>query len=233
MKKHLFYLIIIAGLAVIIFLQRSCNGGKPCADGGKPKIDIKHDTVYLSSKGDSSYKPKPVSSTKPKISKPEPEPIYIPDGNYDSLFIAYYDLFERFTTTDSMYWELMQRYLTVNLYKDSINLNDKATGKIVATVYLEDSLRSNELWSRNYQYKLELPVINNTTTITIPPKPRFQLYAGIEAFGYNREILDAAGVNLMMKTKRDKVYTLHGGYNLTYRSWYGGLSAHWKIKLRK
>lgn len=236
MKTHLFYWMIILGIAVIILLQRSCDSGKPvviCPEGGKPAITQVSDTTQNNSSGDSSYKPvKPVTRTKPVIVKPEPEVIYVPDGNYDSLLYAYYDITERFTLLDSLHWELMQQFLTINHYRDSINLVDKASGNVVATVYLNDSIRSNELWSRDYLYNLSLPVITNTTTITIPPKPVNQLYAGIEFFG-RKGLIDAAGVNLMLKTKRDKVYTLHGGYNNTYRDWYVGLDTKWKIRLRR
>jgi hypothetical protein len=190
----------------------------PCPEGGKPVITTKSDTVYNPVKGDSTYKPHaPTTST---ATKPTPEDsLYMPIGDYNALV--------------KQYWELVDRFIKVNQYLDSINLIDKATGKSIGKVYLNDSIRSNELWSRNYQYTLSLPTITNTTTITIPPKQRFKLYPGFEVSGFRNKIIDAAGINLTAVTKREKMFSLHAGFNNTYKDWYGGLSMNWLLNLRR
>jgi hypothetical protein len=197
--------ILIIILIVIIFLQR-CGGGHIPSTG----IKIIRDTTWIEKSN--------TINSKPQLIKTEPYAVpidrwnteYLPDTSYKILI--------------KQYEELVRQLLAKNVFSDSIKIDS------IGHIYITDTVSRNLLTGRSTHYNLKYPVIKET--IIIPEKKRIQVYIGgaVQA-GQNRGA-DGVNAGLLLKTKRDQIYGVYGGFNLD-KSFQVGVQMYWKIKIKK
>lgn len=210
--------LIILALVIFLFFSRNPFG---CNPPEKPKIDtvtttkteyIPQPTQYIP-----VYIPSQTGSQPPIVIPPN----YQPSRDYEALI--------------KQYNELVQKYLAVNSYKDSIKLKD-SSGVDVGTVNLQDVISENAIKSRDVNYKLKFPVTTITNTITIrePYVPRNQLYVGGGLTGTTSMPVNGAAAEIWWKNKKDQMYgvdigamSIGGKIQPVY-----GIKTLWKIKLR-
>ena len=193
-----FYLSVIAVLAIIILIQRSCGKSKfPCPDGGKPIITTVIDTQY-------------VDHTVVKTAYKPGKPIYVP-GTVDSFY----------KNVDTL--SILRDYYASRVYNDTVTIDS------IGYAYILDTISKNAIQSRKFKATYKIPVITKETTVVIPPKKKFEMYAGFEGLGFVDEPLDYFGLSFVAKTKKDKMYTLGFGASPTQGI---GIKAGllWKIK---
>lgn len=171
----------------------------------KPKVVTK--TIYI--KHDS------IIYTKPLVVFAEPVKIpgdikFIPDTNYNKL--------------KEQYQELLSHYYTKNVQKDSLKIDS------IGYVLVTDTVYNNLVESRLYEYSIQHPVI--TTTITLPPPARNQIYIGGSLEGNTTNIINQINAGLLLKNKRDQIYGVYAGLNKDGQLQFG-VQLYWKIKLRK
>lgn len=200
--------IVVLILATIIYLQRGNNDAS-----GTQKPDTTSRTVYITQPPVyiPMYVPTPSNSQIPIIIPPN----YQPSGDSQKLL--------------EQYKELVNKFLTQNTYKDSIELKD-TTGAKVGVVNLEDVVSENVIKSRKPSYQLSFP--ETTITIREPYKPRNQLYAGGGLLGNQTQLINGAKAGIFFKNKKDQLYGTEIqkqiGVPVTYN-----ISSYWKIRFGK
>lgn len=116
-------------------------------------------------------------------------------------------------------------YFTKKLYVDTLTLNDS-----LGYVTVSDTLFKNSISGRKFKANVRERVINNTIYIT--PDPVAQFYFG-GTMGFDKQnIVNFAGPSLLLKTKKDQIYSLGVGYSGDKQIGVMG-SIYWKIKLKK
>jgi len=141
---------------------------------------IKTDTVYIP-KTDTTiiYKPKPFLIVKN-------DTIY----KDDTLYLV--EVVQADTAA------ILADYYATRYYKDSAKVD-------YGTVFINDSVSRNRITSRKVITDFNIPVVTNTVTLE---KKRTQLYAGFSFTGNKYQPIYGFGGDLMLKTKRDRVYEL-------------------------
>lgn len=203
-KKYISW-IIIAVLAGIILFQRSC-GSLPGTDKEILKIDGKKYEV-VKRETDTSYVP--VIQTVYKSGKT----IYKEKTLYVSV--------PSFIDTSN----IVEEYFASNVYKDTLKLKD-SLGYITVT----DTISKNSLIGRNWSTHINKIQIDNKIYLKELPRP--QLYIGGSLGAAQGSIVPMAGVNLILKTRKDQLYGIEAGINGSLRGYVQG-SMLWKIKLKK
>ena len=203
-KKYISW-IIIAVLAGIIFFQRSC-GSLLGTDKEIIKIDGKKYEV-VKRETDTSYVP--VIQTVYKSGKT----IYKENTVYVSV------------PSDIDTGSIIKEYFASNIYKDTLKLKD-SLGYVAVT----DTISKNKLVGRNWSTHINKVQIDNKIYLKELPKP--QLYIGGSLGAAQGSIVPIAGVNLILKTRKDQLYGVEAGINESLRGYVQG-SMLWKIKLKK
>lgn len=199
------YLIVIAVLVAIIFLQRSCTSNPSVGSRLSGKPEIKYDTVW---KEVVKFQTKKIKILERDTTFLPGDSIFIPDAKYDKLKLQY---------------ELLAKnYGIRNIYRDSVQLD--TLGFIVVT----DTIQYNTVASRSYLHNYKLP----TVIATVLPQPRRQLYIGGGISIDNGLNLSNLQVGLLYKNRKDQIYGLHTGISQNLQPYFGG-SMYWKIKLKK
>jgi hypothetical protein len=201
-KNKISYLVII-GLVIVILLQRQCTSGTLPEE---PVVITKVDTLWKEVH-DTIKKDVPIYISIP--TKPGPE--YIPSDNCDSL--------------RKQYLVLRDKYITRNVYVDTIKIDTFGIVKVI------DTVQFNRLLTRLSIPDLKIPIITKETTIIKKADPVRQLYIGGNLFG-NQNNLQAITPGLIYKTKKDQIYQANVGLNFDGSITYG-LGMYWKIKLYK
>lgn len=120
---------------------------------------------------------------------------------------------------------ILKDYLATRIYNDTIKVDS------IGFVYLVDTVSRNEILARSFKANYKIPLIKETITTIIPPKPKNQLYVGVEGIGNKQEPISFFGSTLVLKTKKDAMYTAGAGYSVNQ-----GFSLKagvlWKIKLK-
>ncbi len=199
------YLIVIAVLVAIIFLQRSCTPGNNTPSVASSKTEIVYDTIW-----------KDVVKTEYKRLRVlvrdttflPGDTVFKPDTNYDVLKLQYQTL--------------AKNYATRNIYRDSVQLD--TLGFIVIT----DTLQYNSVKSRLYEHNYKLP----TVVGFVQTPPRRQLYIGGGLSINNSLELANIQAGLLYKNKKDQIYGIHTGISQNLQPYIGG-AMYWKIKLKK
>lgn len=115
------------------------------------------------------------------------------------------------------YIDLLNKFLAkISNYIDSVVLKDSA-GKRVGVVKLEDQISENQFTFRKPSYQLSFPVTTNTITITKEAKKRNEIYFGGIIEGSTKNVLNAAGLGLLLKTKKMLFGASMQSTNLTIR----------------
>jgi hypothetical protein len=177
---------------------------------GEPTITIVRDTVYIHH--DSTVYSKPViyKSIVPRIQ--DLPPVIVPDSQSCTFVIDEYN-------------KLRVKYLTQNIYRDTLKIDS------IGQVRIEDTIQNNTLLARKYSYNFRERVITNTVTITNPPKR--QLYYGLSIGATQYGVIDNAGLGVLYKNRNDRIIGLNIGYNIEQKSPQYTLSFYSKLKLRK
>jgi hypothetical protein len=198
--------LLIIGLIIIIFLLRACSGGNSGGDGKTVKIDGKK-YVVVKHQIDTVYRE--VSQTVYREGKTifKDKPIYVP------------------VPKDIDTNEILKDYYTKYIYKDTLKLKD-SLGYITIT----DTIFKNNIHFRIWNAKINQMTIKETIFLKDPPK--VQIFAGGVIGVDNINIINFAGPSLVLKDKKDHLYSLGVGYsNAKSVSVQGGM--FWKISLRK
>lgn len=201
-KNKISYLVII-GLVIVILLQRQCTSGTLPEE---PVVITKVDTLWKEVH-DTIKKDVPIYVSIP--TKPGPE--YIPSDNCDSL--------------RKQYLVLRDKYITRNVYVDTIKIDTFGIVKVI------DTVQFNRLLTRLSIPDLKIPIITKETTIIKKADPVRQLYIGGNLFG-NQNSLQAITPGLIYKTKKDQIYQANVGLNFDGQLTFG-LGTYWKINLNK
>lgn len=132
-------------------------------------------------------------------------------------------------TVDSFYKDvdtaaILQDFYATRIYRDTVAIDS------IGYAYITDTVSKNHIVSRLFSADYNLPVITKETTITIPPKPKTQLYVGVEGIGNKSNPISYFGPSLVLKTKKDQMYTLGAGYGVDGASIKAGVL--WKLKLK-
>lgn len=213
-KKNILSLIIIV-LFILYGLKTGCNGF-----GGQEKP--KADTVYSSH---TEYVQQPAQVI----------PQYIPFQTSSQQPIVIPSQYKPDTTLNGVlrqYMEVLNKYLAKNNYIDSVVLKDTAGNK-VGVVKLEDQISENKFVYRKPTYQLSFPVTTNTITITKEAKKRNEIYFGGLIEGSTKNVLNAAGLGLLLKTKKDAVWGFNAKYQFNNQAINYELSRYFKISFRK
>lgn len=194
-------------LATLLFIMiKSCKGGNAGSfkNDTLSKVVIKyipiHDTSYIDS---------------PVIIKTIPiEEIpanYMPTSTYDSLKVQYVIL--------------RNDFLAKNVYDRKFKVDS------FGYVELQDSVFENKLLKSTFIDSLKFPkiTITNIITNTTLEGPSTQLYFGLGILGNKTDILSGISGNLLLKTKKDKIYSLGAIYNSNQL--YYQFSTYWKIHI--
>jgi len=214
-KKNILSLIIIAFF--ILYGLKTCDGGF-FGNGVKPKAD----TVFS-------------SHTEYVQQQPQIIPQYIPMPSNTQAPIFIPQQYKPDTTLNGVlrqYIELLNKYLAKNNYSDSVVLKD-SSGHQVGIVKLEDQISENKFTYRKPSYQLSFPVTTNTITITKAAKKRNEFYFGGLIEGSTKNVLNAAGLGVLLKTKKDAVWGFNAKYQFNNQAINYELSRYFKISFRK
>lgn len=168
------------------------------------------DTIIIEKVGSVITNPQLINSIPYPVDKLTSEIKYLPDTNYYKLVIQYK--------------ELLEAFLAMNVQKDSIRLDS------LGYVNITDTVSKNLIQGRKIDYKLSYPEI--TTTVTLPYKPRNQLYIGGGIQGNPNQMINQFNVGLLWKNKKDQIFGGYVGTDMNTTLQYG-IQSYWKINLRK
>jgi len=120
---------------------------------------------------------------------------------------------------------ILKDYYAKYIYKDTLKLDND-----LGSVNIIDTICKNKIVGRTWNSNIKQQIIHDNTIVK--ELPRTQVYIGA-MFGFNQvNIVDYAGPALILKTKKDRIYSLGIGYATDKTvSIQGGL--FWKIKLRR
>lgn len=208
-KANILSLVIVALLAVVI-LQRC---------GGYDKAQSKPDTTYRS---DTHY------IQQPTVTIPPYQPIIV-ESKQPVIIPPQYQPATDQTALLKQYQDLVNMFLSANVVNDSILLKDSA-GHRVGVVNINDVISENTIKSRVPSYKLTLPVVTNTVTITKPYEPKRQVYAGFELSGSKTQLLNNISAGLIYKDRQDRIFRVKLGTDLKLQPVIG-VGTYWKIRL--
>lgn len=175
-----------------------------------PKPIIVRDTVWVAKTGSATTTPQLINSIPYPVDRLTKEVQYLPDTNYQKLVVQYQNL--------------LQLYLTKNIQKDSLKIDS------IGYVSVTDTVTKNLIANRKFSYNLKYPVITNT--ITLPPKPRNQLYIGGGIQGNQTSLVNQFNAGLLWKNKKDQIFGVYSGINTDVKLQFG-VQSYWKINLRR
>jgi hypothetical protein len=118
---------------------------------------------------------------------------------------------------------VVRDYYRKKVYKDKFLLNDK-----LGYVDIIDTISNNSIISRKYESHIEYPSIKETTIVKELPK--YQVYIGANADFDRKNALNNVGTSLLLKTKKDRIYSLGVGID-NDKNIMVGVGVYWKIKL--
>lgn len=199
--------IIIILLVLIILIQR-------CKSGNNTPVNINtHDTttsikyVYVKDSGHS--KPIYIKGGRDTILENTIE--YVPSEEYS-------DLLEQFN-------DLKIALLSKNIYKNEIPIDTFGNIKIT------DTIQRNMVVGRGWTTDIKVPEKTITITNNIYPKPKRQLYIGGGIFLSQNEPVRQINVGLLLKNKKDQIYSVSAGIDLKGTPEFG-IHSYWKIKIK-
>lgn len=202
--KDRLYLGAIATLLLIILVMRTCSGEPaPCPAAG---AIIKTDTAYLQLLDSSGW-------IRPAATTVVPARVI-----HDTLEITR----TLFRTREVDTAAIVADYFATRYYRDSLTTK---YGKI----WLDDSITQNRISARKWHYALNIPVVTNT--VQAPALARLQVYGGFSLSGNKESLLYGFGPELLLKTKRDKVYGIGAQFTQGGQIYYSG-KVYFKINLK-
>lgn len=192
-------------LLSLVIIERCSQRIQPPA-----KPIIVRDTVWVDHIGTVISAPQLIKSIPYPVDRFIKEIQYIPDTNYRKLLIQYQNL--------------LGLYLTKNIQKDSLKIDS------IGYVSVTDTVTKNLISNRKFSYNLTYPTITNT--ITLPAKPRNQLYIGGALEGNPTSMINQINAGLLWKNKKDQIFGGYVGIDKDAMFQYG-VQSYWKINLRR
>lgn len=199
--------LVILCLVVVILFMRMCSGGNvKQTGGGKVKIDGKKYTIVKHTT-DTIYKPVK------QIVYRKGETIYVDRPIYVNV------------PSDVDTNEILKDYFATYRYVDTLELNDN-----LGYIKVIDNISQNKIKNRVFESNVKEKIIRDS--IFLKEDPKVQLFIG-GVLGFDKvTFVNFAGPSLVLKDKRDKLYSLGVGYNNSKTiAIQGGI--YWKIKLKK
>jgi len=199
--------IIIIFLVLIILIQR-------CKSGNNTPLNINtHDTTtsikYIYVKDSGHSKPIYIKGGRDTILENTIE--YVPSEEYS-------DLLEQFN-------DLKIALLSKNIYKNEIPIDTFGNIKIT------DTIQRNMVVGRGWTTDIKVPEKTITITNNIYPKPKRQLYVGGGIFLSQNEPVRQINIGLLLKNKKDQIYSVSAGIDLKGTPEFG-IHSYWKIKIK-
>ena len=198
---------ILIVILLIIILFKTCKNNN---DTSLPTVIKTKDTVWVYSDSTIYNKPELIKTIPFPVDKHTIE--YIPDTNYSRLV--------------KQYTELIDKFLAYNIHRDSIRIDS------IGYVRVTDTVSKNMIIGRSTKYNLKYPTVTIKETITIPEKKRGQMYIGLGAYGYQKELVNGLNAGLFYKNKRDFMFGSNVGLQKDGTVVYG-IQSYWKIKIKK
>lgn len=200
--------ILIILLGSLLLLTQMCSGNRDKPGGvinvgGKNYQVLKHtvDTEYV-----------PVE----KIVIKRGKDIYHDTTIYVPLPVSF----------DTM--EMVKNYLAMNVFKDSLILDDS-----LGFIVVSDTIQMNKIRTRVWDTKINKVKIRDNKIVTELPKN--QVFIGFNTSVNKVDMIGSVGIGTTLKTKSDKLYNLNLGLMNTSNgmSPYIGGGLQWKIRLKK
>lgn len=207
MKLDLKTLLIIV-LGVALLLTQMCSGG-----GDKPGDTINVDGKkyqLLKHTVDTEYVPVEKIVTKRGKDIYHDTTIYVPlPPSFDTM-------------------EMIRNYLSMNVFKDSLKLDDS-----LGFVVVSDTLQMNKIRTRVWDTKINK--IKITDTKIVKELPKNQVFIGFNTSVNKVDLIGSVGLSTTLKTKGDKLYNLNVGFMGSGNGMtpYIGGGLQWKIRLKK
>jgi len=197
--------ILIIGLIILILLMRMCSGGDQTS----------HPTIKIDGK-----KYELLKHTIDKVTVVKTKVEYRPGK------VIYKDPPIHTTPPTKIDTSaVIKEYYSKIVYRDTLNLNEDG-----GTITVTDTVSQNKIIGRLWKASIKQKVIHDVTIVKDLPKT--QIYIGGTA-GFDKvNVVNFVGPSILLKTKRDQIYSLGVGYGLNNAiSIQGGI--YWKIKLGK
>jgi hypothetical protein len=202
LMNRLLIFIIVVLMAIILFQQNGCT----YIHDKQPEVVTVHDTTWQVHDSLIIKKLKIKETIHDTVSTP---PEYIADTNYSKL--------------KAQYDALVIAYLAKNIYADTLKLDT------LGYVTIADTIQKNNLQNRSYKYNYKIPTIHTTTTITKYAPLKNQLYIGGGVDGNKTVGVINLSAGLLLKTKKDNIYSVTVGSNVEGQINYG-FRTFWKLK---
>lgn len=196
---------IILVLIFVLLLDRCNRSSVKLSDPVLQKTDtvwMKHDsTIFL--------KPQLIKTIPVDLVKSEKHIYYLPDTNYENLF--------------RQYTELANKFISMNIYEDSIKIDS------IGYVKIKDTVSENMITARAFSHDLKYPIIKELWVK--PAKPSRQVYLGGGVSGTSQGVVNQIDAGFLYKNKKDQIFGVKTGINTNGQlQW--GIQSYWKIKLR-
>jgi hypothetical protein len=206
LKKLDLKTILILVLIIVILLMRACTSTVKPKKGGTIKVNGKK-YVVVKHDIDTVYKP-----VKQVVYRPG-EVIFVDKPVYVKVP----------TNVDTV--AILRDYYTKYPYKDTVKLTEG-----LGFITINDTIFKNKILNRTFVSHVNKITIKETLYLEQPPK--VMVFIGGVA-GFDKvNIVNFVGPSLLIKDKKDKVYSIGIGYsNAKTVSIQGGI--YWKIKLKK
>lgn len=211
MKKVLEYLdlktILIIGLIIVILFMRMCDGS------GEDDVNV----VNVDGK-----KYELVKHTVDTILVPVKQTVY-KEGKTIYKEVPIYIQLPPNTKIDTQL--ILREYYSKIVYKDTLKLKD-SLGYIAIT----DTIFKNAILNRVFDANVNKITIKDITIVK--ELPTNEVYIGGMAGFDKGNIVNFVGPSIVLKTKKDKMYSLAVGYG-TDKNVSIQAGAHWKVSLKK
>lgn len=141
------------------------------------------------------------------------------------IYVKVYPPIIPITKVDTNTVNVLNSYYSRRIYNDTLKLKDN-----MGYITISDTLCENEIQGR--EWKPFVKQITITKKVTLKELPKNQVYIGAVA-GFDRvNIVNFVGPSLLLKTKKDNIYSLGIGIGTNRTiSLQGGI--YWKIKFKK
>jgi hypothetical protein len=116
---------------------------------------------------------------------------------------------------------ILKDYMAKAVYLDTLHMDS------LGYIAVRDTIQKNSIFSREYKASLKYPVISKEMIVT-PPK-RLSIYGGITPAFDPRSFVNSITVNLLVKTKQDRIFTLGAGIDHQANTVIS-IGSYWKIK---
>ena len=201
--KNNFLSFIIILLLAIVLIGR-CSGPTPVV---QPPL-VTRDTVWVRYDSIIYKRPYIVKRIRVPIKEIVKDVQYIPDTNYDGLVKQYRDL--------------LILYFAKNIQRDTLKINK------FGYVYVQDTVNTNVITSRSYNYKITYPIVKENTTVIVNKN---QLYLGGGLGGDSNDLVNQINAGVLLKTKNDQILGATIGLTKTGQVQYN-LNSYWKLRVK-